>query len=97
MVHKDLQTIIEGKNWVVQNSKNQRLIVDNYHALQKISESCERDPKTPMNIKNFFGHRDSEYAQQHQIEEADINAADVCFACIISVVSCAGIYYFVHR
>jgi len=96
MVHKDLHTIIEGRNWVVQNSKNQRLIVDNYHALQKISESCERDASTPMNIKNFFGHRDSEYAQQYTIEEADISAADVCFVFITSIVSYIGIYYFVH-
>ena len=65
MVSRDLATIVEGKNWVVQTSKNQSLITRNYHALQEIRDKYEH-AQLSMDLKNFFVYKDSDAAKKYE-------------------------------
>ena len=96
MVSRELSTIVEGKNWVVQTSTSQKLIVMNYHALQDISNHYEYKP-IPMKLKNFFMHKDSLAVKQYkqENEEEDMCAIMLASSVILSTITalCIFIYF----
>ena len=62
---RELATIVEGKTWVIKNSKTQSLITRNYHELQEIRDAYEHATNVPKEVKEAFVYKDSDAAKQY--------------------------------
>lgn len=66
---RELATIVEGKTWVIKNSKTQSLITMNYHELQEIRDAYENAENVPKEVKEAFVYKDSDAAKQYIVKE----------------------------